>query len=258
MFRITLYFTTLLLFISCAQNSKNNYDIADIATTWQQSSAELTALSYQAYNLARLQLESEMRKRHAMPLAIIVDVDETVLDNSPYQVKNMELKRLYNGDNWREWVELAKADAVAGAAEFLNFAASKGVKTFYVTNRNILTFEATFKNLKEKGFPISREQLMPKNENNNSKEKRRLEVLKKYYVTMYIGDALGDFHKDFEGRQFSERRSVVEKYKNDFGRKFIVLPNAMYGEWLESIYNYNHKLTEDEKSKLRQSVLKSY
>ncbi|EQC45349.1 5'-nucleotidase, lipoprotein e(P4) family [Bacteriovorax sp. Seq25_V] len=251
-----LIFLSLFLLMSCAQQPKQNF--SDLATVWQQSSAELTALSYQAYNTARLQLNRSLKIKSKKPLAIIVDVDETVLDNSPYQVKNIFEDREFNQENWSEWLEVAQAPAVAGAVDFLNYAQRNNVTTFYVTNRNNKNFEATYKNLKAQGFPITRNQLRPKVDPNSSKEKRRLEILKKYNVVLYIGDALGDFNKDFEKVEFGKRKEVVEKYKNDFGRSYIILPNPMYGEWLESIYKYDHSLSNEEKKHLRHQILEAY
>ncbi len=251
-----LIFLNLFLLGSCAQQPKQNF--SDLATVWQQSSAELTALSHQAYNIARLQLNKSLKIKSKKPLAIIVDVDETVLDNSPYQVKNILEDREFNQNNWSEWLEVAKAPAVAGAVNFLNYAKRNGVKTFYVTNRSNSSFKSTLKNLKEQGFPITSDQLRPKIDKSSSKEVRRREILKKYNVVLYIGDSLGDFNKDFEKVAFGKRKDIVTKYKNDFGRSYIVLPNPMYGEWLESIYKYDHTLSKEEKKHLRHQILEGY
>lgn len=253
---LTALLITLLL-SSCALSRKKEQTYQEFATLWMNTSAELTALSYQAYNIARLRLDQKLKTQTKKPKAIIVDVDETVLDNSPYQVTNILDHRSYTEDNWKEWLDLAKAPSVKGASEFLNYAKSKGVTTFYITNRKMNSFEVTYKNLVDQKFPITKSQLIPRTESGNSKENRRIEVLKKYDVIMYFGDSLGDFHKDFEKVEFKNRKEVVEKYKKNFGDNFIILPNPMYGEWIDSIYNYNHTLSEKEKKKLRFEVFKS-
>lgn len=228
------------------------------ATLWQQTSGELTALSYQAYNLAKVRIHSELKKPSKKPRAIIVDVDETVLDNSPYQGKLLKENSTYNKESWNKWIEVKAAPAIAGAVDLLNFAAKNDIKTFYITNRSMVNFEATYENLLNEGFPISKEQLMPKPTSDNSKEERRLKVEEEYNVIMYMGDSLGDFNKEFEKVEQAKRKTVVEKYRYDFGGRYIILPNPMYGEWKDSIYDYQHSLPESEKKKKEQEVIKSY
>lgn len=245
------------LLSSCVTNQVRQNDALH-ATLWQQSSAELTALSYQAYNLAKSRIHSELKKPSKKPRAIIVDVDETVLDNSPYQGKLIKNNAVYTRESWSEWIDAKAAPALAGAVDLLNFAEKNNIKTFYITNRSIKNFDATYENLKLQGFPITREQLMPKEVESGSKESRRLIVEENYNVILLMGDALGDFNKDFEAVDQEKRKSVVEKYRYDFGARYIILPNPMYGEWRESIYDYDHTMPESKKKEKELSIIKSY
>ena len=108
------------------------------AVLYFQTAAENRALFYQAYNLARLRLDAELKNcrksRKKMPCAVVTDVDETVLDNSPNQAWMIKNQRAFNQTDWLKWVNLAQAKPLAGATEFFNYAASQGIKTFYVTN----------------------------------------------------------------------------------------------------------------------------
>jgi len=251
-----------VLITSCANHRKENVDYQEAGTLWLQSSAEAKALIYQAFNIARLRLDQDLRKKgrkyNKKKRAIVVDVDETIVDNSPYQAKNVLIGREYSSSNWAEWIDLANAQALPGAVEFLNYAKSKGVEVFFITNRKQRGYEATLKNLKNLGFPVSRKNLFLRQGHDHSKEVRRQNALKKHRFVLLMGDTLGDFGPFFEKQSFEKRHELTDKYSKEFGKKFIILPNPMYGEWLGSVYKYNYDLTHKEKRKIRRNKLKPY
>ena len=93
----------------------------------------------------------------------------------------------------------------------------------------------------------------------SSKEPRRQTVSAKYRIVLLMGDNLNDFAEVFEkGRTIADRLAAVEQNKGQFGTRFIVLPNVMYGDWENAIYGYDFKLTDDEKGAKRKSQLKTY
>ena len=233
------------------------------AVLWQQSSGERRALSYQAFALARLMLDRDLRmnRRDRKPRAIIVDLDETVLDNSRYEGMLLQDRVNYNQKTWTEWINRAEATAVPGAVEFLRYAASRGVKVFYITNRNDAQKQGTATNLKKLGFPnVSDQTLLVQTDlKNSTKEPRRQSVGAKFRIVLLMGDDLNDFSDVFENsRTVESRMAAADRYKEEFGKRFILLPNAMYGNWESAIYGYNFKLSEAEKAEKRRSLLKGY
>jgi 5'-nucleotidase (lipoprotein e(P4) family) len=233
------------------------------AILWTQTSGEARALAYQAFNLARLMLDRDLQsnRRSRMRRAIVVDADETVLDNSRYQATLQKNRQNYDARTWTEWVNRAEAAAVPGAVEFLRYAASRGVRVFYITNRNLAEKEGTALNLKKLGFPdVSDQTLLVRTDpKTSSKEPRRKAVGSKYRIVLLMGDNLNDFAEIFEKSKTVEGRlDAVERNKKEFGRRFIVLPNTMYGDWESAIYDYNFKLTEEEKAAKRRGRLKTY
>ena len=240
--------------VSCAHQS--NQDHLTMATLWAQKSGEARALSYQAFNLAKRELSYKLRKKGKKPLAIVVDVDETVLDNSPYQARGI-LNGTGYPDGWRDWINAAVAKPLPGAVEFLNYAPRRGVEVFDITNRKIIGLNPTIKNLKDTGFPVKEENVMCRT-NTSSKKKRRSEVLKKYEIALLMGDNLGDFDEIFETDDLRRRNELVSKKKSMFGTKFIVLPKAMYGNWEGAVYTGNFKLSPKEKSKVRYKSLEAF
>src|ERR1700722_12518665 len=92
---------------------------------YQQRAAEYKALAFQAYNIAQFRLDQELKLKSKKPLAIIIDIDETVLDNSPYFVALAKQGQVYSDSSWVKWTALVKCDTVPGAAWFLKYAASK-------------------------------------------------------------------------------------------------------------------------------------
>jgi len=231
------------------------------AVLWQQTSGERRALSYQAFTLARMMLDRDLRmnRRNRKPPAIIVDIDETILDNSSYEARLLKDRANYP-QGWTEWIKRAEATAIPGALEFLRYAAARHVQVFYVTNRNDIQKAGTAANLKKLGFPNVNDQtlLVQTDPKNSSKEPRRQSVGAKYRILLLMGDDLNDFAEVFENsKTVDSRLAGADRFKDQFGKRFIMLPNAMYGDWELSIYGYK-KLTEAEKAELRKKLLKSY
>jgi 5'-nucleotidase (lipoprotein e(P4) family) len=232
------------------------------AVLWQQSSGERRALSYQAFALARMMLDRDLRmnRRLKKPRAVIVDLDETILDNSLNEGMQVKNHVNFNQKDWTEWVNRAEATAVPGSVEFLNYAAAHGVTVFYITNRNDIQKQGTAANLKKLGFPNVNDQtlLVQTDPKNSSKEPRRQSVAAKYRVVLLMGDDLNDFAKVFEDSKTVESRiAASDQFKNEFGKRFIVLPNAMYGNWETAIYGRSG-LSEEEKAAKRKNALKAY
>jgi 5'-nucleotidase (lipoprotein e(P4) family) len=233
------------------------------ATLWQQTSGERRALSYQAFALARMMLDRDLRmnRRSRKPRAVIVDCDETIIDNSRFEGMLLKDRVNYDQKNWTEWVNRSEALAVPGAVEFLRYAASRGVQVFYITNRNDIQKASTAANLKKLGFPNVNDQtlLVQTDPKNSSKEGRRQGVGARYRIVLLMGDDLNDFSDVFENsKTVDSRAAAADRYEEEFGRRFIILPNAIYGNWESAIYDYNFKLTEAEKAEKRRSLRKDY
>jgi len=244
-----------------AEPAHNTY--IEGATLWQQSSGERRALSYQAFTLARMMLDRDrrMNRRNRKPRAVIVDIDETIMDNSRFEAMLLKRRVNYNQKDWTEWINRSEAEAVPGAVEFLRYAVARGVQVFYITNRNDIQKAGTAANLKKLGFPNVNDQtlLVQTDPKNSSKEPRRQNVGAKYRIVLLLGDDLNDFSDVFENSKTVESRiAASDRLKEEFGKRFIILPNPMYGNWESAIYGYNFKLTEAEKAEKRRSLLKSY
>jgi 5'-nucleotidase (lipoprotein e(P4) family) len=235
------------------------------AILYQQKAGEYRALAYQAYNLAKLRLDEDLDKKNVKklpkaerkrPRAIIVDIDETVLDNSPSNAYMAKNNLPFNVRDWYAWGGMRKAKPIPGAVDFLNYAVSKGVKIFYVSNRDEPQKQATIDNLKSAGFnDVSAENVWLRQVPTvSTKEPRRTAVAEKYRIVLLMGDNLDDFSNVFEHRSIIERFAEVEKNRDLWGRRFIVLPNAMYGTWENALYNYE-RLTESQKAERRVNAL---
>lgn len=239
--------------------SVRDYSIA--AVLWQQRSAEYRALAYQAFNIARMQLDRHLtaNRESKKTLAIITDIDETILDNSPYSGKQIELDEDYTTSRWDEWVNLKSAKAIPGSLEFFHYAASKGVEVFYITNRDQHQKEATLENLKAVGFPFADDRHILLRGEDSGKETRRKKVEASYEIVMLIGDNLSDFSYLFEKRSAEERNKSADNLKMLFGTKYIVLPNPIYGDWeTQGIFEGKHNWTEFQKDSLRHKKIIAY
>lgn len=241
-----------------AQRVDNEHQVGGIL--WTQTSGERVALAYQAFAMARMSLDRDLRvnRRNRVKRAVIVDVDETVLDNSPYQAMLVKTRRSYESKTWNEWCQKAQAAAIPGAVEFLQYANARGVRVFYISNRRETEKQCTAQNLKKAGFPDVSDATVLVRTDASSKEPRRQTVAAKHRVVLLIGDNLNDFAELFEkSKTIESRLAAVDQNKSNFGPRFIVLPNVMYGAWEEAIYG-DGRLTEEQKAEKRRSTLKDF
>lgn len=231
-----------------------------MSVLWFQTSGEAKALYHQGYNLGKMRLDELLKKvpkKMTRRPAIVLDIDETIVDNSPYQAWSVKSGKGYPV-NWNEWINRAEAKPLPGAVEFLKYARSKGVEIFYISNRKEVQKAATIKNLKAIGAPQAdlRHVLLQQPEE-KGKETRRQQVAENYDILLLFGDNLGDF-SGFDDLSASGRIQAVERRKEEFGKKLIVFPNPMYGDWEGAIYNYKYSLSETEKNKLRKASLQIF
>lgn len=228
-----------------------------MSTLWVQRSAEAKYSSLQAYNLAQLKLQSNLENyRGDQPVAVILDLDETVLDNSPYEARLILNGMGYSPASWSEWVQEMQADAMPGAREFLRFAEAHGVEVFYISNRSHENLEPTLQNLIQLEMPFADpEHILLKREQESDKTYRRERVKERYKVLLLVGDQMSDFSEELsqQGMEDADRFGGVV---NDSVQKFFVLlPNPMYGDFESSIYGDNREIDDAEKSRMRKQAL---
>jgi len=232
------------------------------AILWTQSSAEYRALAYQTFSLASLRLDQALRNRKRARStkrpAVIVDVDETVLDNSRFQAELVLRDAPYTAENWKAWCDRAEAGAVPGAVDFLKYAASRGVRVFYITNRRQPEKAGTITNLIKLGFPgVTEDSVMIREQGTPaSKESRREKVRLHYWIAMLVGDNLNDFNDNFSGKSIADRSAEVDHERVEFGSRFIVVPNPMYGDWENAVNNNQSNLNDAQRAANRRGALK--
>ena len=226
---------------------------------WQQTASEYRALCYQAYNTASLRLQLLPRKiKRKKNLAIITDIDETVLDNSYMQAQLIKNNAFYTDAFWKQWVNKSAATTVPGAVEFLQMASKKGIQIFYISNRDTASVAVTLSNLKQYNFPDADMAHLLFRSNTSSKEIRRQTVMQKHDVLMLLGDNLADFTSLFEQKNIDDRFAETDKAREEWGKRFIVLPNPVYGDWEGAFYNNQHGLTEAQKQTILLQLLKGF
>jgi 5'-nucleotidase (lipoprotein e(P4) family) len=207
------------------------------ATLWMQSAAEYQASALQTYAVARKALDVALADSAAssLPPAVILDLDETALDNSPYAGRSVRAgKTFVFDDDWETWVAESAAAAVPGAKEFLDYAKSRGVTPFYITNRGTNEQAATRVNLEKLGFALTDDTLLVRGArpewNTFDKTPRRDYVASRYRVLLLLGDDLNDFIAA-SGKSVAEREAIIQSTRDQWGTRWFVLPNAIYGSW---------------------------
>lgn len=220
------------------------------ATLWMQTSAEYKAITREIYAAATRTLDeaiadktwsaaTEQTKLEAtMPPAVILDLDETVLDTSGHQTLVIRNAGGFSEDDWHEWAMHDASNVIAAAKDFLLAAQKKGVAIFYVTNRIKTEEEPLRATLTRLGLPLTNDNLLVRGArdewNSSDKTPRRAFVASKYRVIMLFGDDLNDF-APANGTTLAERDAIVAAHANDWGRKWYAIPNPMYGSWENTI-----------------------
>ncbi|MEK6629668.1 MAG: HAD family acid phosphatase [Acidobacteriota bacterium] len=214
---------------------------------WFRTAVEYRAGTVQAYRLAMAQLDRALADPSwsaaleqgegaaSKPTAVILDVDETMLDNSEFEARNARTGAAYSEERWGAWCRELKAGAIPGALEFTRAAQAKGVTVFYVTNRDRTLEDATRQNLAAMGFPLdpSRDTVLTKGERpewSSEKSSRRQLVAQDFRILLLVGDDFGDFIAGARST-LDARRALTEQHGAMWGTKWIVLPNPMYGSW---------------------------
>jgi len=247
--------------LSCLIASAQEQSLKVFPVLYQQTAAEYRALCYQAFNMATLRLDEIPKKKfRKQKLAIITDLDETVLDNSYVEAQLIKDGKEFSGATWNNWVSKSSATAVPGAVEFFKAAKRRGATIFYISNRDSSALQTTLANLVKLGLPdADLAHIMLQGKSTASKEARRQAVEAQYKVIMLLGDNLIDFMNVFERGSVDERFAQTDQRKEEWGKKFIVLPNSIYGEWENALYNYERgKLTEAQRDAMRKALLKGY
>jgi 5'-nucleotidase (lipoprotein e(P4) family) len=245
----------LLLIFSCSDRQPSitgenaNQDNLILSVLWFQKSAEMRALYYQGYNIAKSRLLEKIKPLpHGKPKAVIMDIDETILDNSPLEAQQVLKNIPFSDSLWKSWINKSAAGACPGALEFTRFADSLHIDVFYITNREMPEeMKPTLENLRRLGFPFADTMHIVLRTKESSKETRRRLVCGKYEVLLLIGDNLADFDSVFDTRGEDLGFGAVETAKEKFGSDFIVLPNPMYGPWVNAAIRQQNGETTNQK-----------
>jgi 5'-nucleotidase (lipoprotein e(P4) family) len=199
---------------------------------WYRNSAEQRALYLQAYRGAGDALRELARGKAAGTWAVILDADETVLDNSTYQKERWQADSAFSEPSWNAWVRRIAAPALPGAAAFIRGAREMGGRVVIVTNRDEAVCEETRENLRR--LAIAVDAVLCKPAGPSDKNPRFAAVsrgttgtgLPALEVLMWVGDNI----QDFPGQTQAVRTAGDDAFAR-FGRSFVVLPNPMYGSW---------------------------
>ncbi len=228
------------------------------ATAYQQRAAEYRALCYQTYNIAKLRVDQISETKTEKPKAIMTDIDETILNNSPYEAHQLLQGKDYEAASWNDWTSKGIADTVPGALHFLQYAFSNGIEIFYVTNRGENERDGTLKNLKKFNFPNADSTHLLLRGKEPSKEERKQSIAATHSIVLLMGDNMNDFSNLFEKKNPGERMNVANSFAAEYGSHFIILPNPVYGDWEFSLYHYNYSLTPAQKDSVIKASLNSY
>ena len=244
------------------------------ATLWMQNSVEYKANVRGMYALAQMRLDEALKDKNwtalptmqksgfgMLPPAIIVDCDETMLDNNVYEAYLIKSGQGYSSKTWSQYVQDKVTEAMPGAVDFAKYAESKGVKIFYITNRKKENEQATLDNMKALGFPMDSQVdvLLTKGEKKewtSDKATRDQYVANHYRVVLMLGDNLGDFTSPAGSP--AQRLTTYQTNMAHWGKDWIMLPNPEYGSFESAAFGNDYSLSPEKRRELKISALKAW
>lgn len=196
--------------------------------------------------------------------AVVLDIDETVLDNSPYQARLIRSGGEFNEAEWAAWCNEAIARPLPGALEFTKFAADHGIAVIYISNRAKDLDDATLANLRAAGFPVAGKQsflglgtfVEGCEQVGSEKGCRRQLVARDYRVLMQFGDQIGDF-ANVPGNTADGRAKAMAPYTAWIGERWFVLPNPTYGAWESALFDNDYGLPRNERRQKKMDSLRT-
>lgn len=253
------------LLASCGGNKEMNNAQAEeapvnlsdqmlLGTLWMQQSAEARVIKEQLFEVAKEKLSHNMSQyKGKKPLAVIVDIDETILDNAPYSARLVKTGKDFNSETWNAWVNEANADLVPGASDFLRYAEMQGVEVYYISNRKEENLEVTIDNLRKFDLPFADENHVMLRAETSDKTDRREKVKSEYRVLLLVGDQMTDFSENVEIFQpdVSEYSVAMDSIKSSF----VLLPNPLYGSFESMMYQNQENLSNKQKDEVRRKML---
>lgn len=243
------------------------------AVLWMQGSAEYHALSLNTYAQATNAIVPALADKtwsaaleqignySTFPTAIIVDIDETILDNLPFQAQLIKDRKTFNQKDWEQWTQRASAAPLPGAKAFLDAAHAQGVTIFYVTNREATQEQDTRTNLRNQQLPLRTDidVVLMKNENgwtSSDKSSRRTHIIKNFRVIALVGDDFGDFSSGAKSSP-QDRVALAQTYESLWGKKWFLLPNPVYGSWEAALHNHDYSVPAAKVTELKLNQLKT-
>ena len=247
------------------------------AVAWSQTAIEHDLIYLQAYRAAQSHLlaalkdprwdalaaNDRMAPSKGLKPAVVLDVDETVLDNSPYQARVIRSGGEFNEADWEAWCKEEAARALPGAVAFTQFAASHGIAVIYISNRAKVLDQATLVNLRKVGLPVAGPDAVLNlgtvvegcQQVGSSKGCRRKLISRKYRVLVQMGDQLGDF-VDVPTNTDQGRRQAMAPYLGWIGQRWFALPNPTYGSWESALFNNDRKASPEQQRRLKIEALR--
>lgn len=242
----------------------NNVD----ALVWLDTSAEQHALYLQAFALARLRIEGAVKsngKSLKPRYCVFTDCDETILDNSEYNAWLVATGRNFHPNTWDAYCRSQRSRACPGAVPFSIWLAEKGISLFFVTSRHNSTRRETAANLAALGFPTSDRDAEDDLETTNLfmsgmdhpdhpgtpwtkwDQYEWIVRTRKLEPILWLGDNLSDFRDTYKSLAWDQRlRRADQEDRENWGQKFIVMPNPVYGDWLRNYSSRDLSVLQDD------------
>ena len=269
--RAALGASLVMLLSNCAsQTAQPGAHESTNATLWSLTAPEFAASTTQAYRIATVNLDLaladsqwtaalEQKSEYAnLPPAVLLDIDQTILDNSRYNARIITQYDEYSQETFTQWCKETAATAIPGAREFVDYAVKNGVTVIYYSRRLESLRDCTTENMKALGFSLPDQKYLLLNNGQPATKKAQLrtELSSQFRILLLVGDDLEDFvsgsRTDTTGRM-----ALFSQHANHWGKEWIILPNPMYGAWDTSLHEHDYGLSRQERLHLKRQYLEN-
>jgi 5'-nucleotidase (lipoprotein e(P4) family) len=210
----------------------------ELAIKYVRDSEEYATLARQVYRMAGEAVRRAAAASTGRPWVVVLDVDETALDNSAYQLERAAYGLPFDTTSWNAWVERQEARAVPGVIDFIKLVRSAGGRVAWISNRDARVANPTRANLEALGLWDGGDRMCAQKTPQHTKAARRHEIIAgrgdcawkgtPMQVVAFVGDQLGDFPGD--GEKIPQTGTDAA-----FGQVCFLLPNPMYGGWTTAV-----------------------
>ena len=208
------------------------------ATHWVRNSREYCQVTLSQYGDALAAARGLAKHTKAHQWIVLMDADETVLDNSLFERERNRCGNDFKDEQWESWVKADMARDVPGAAIFTQAVRRLGGLVAIITNRRASDDAITQSTLKKAGIDFDYEIGMGETPDKTERWRGAVAALAQKFgghprAAMFVGDQMSDLAVTDKNGAILRAMNQTDR-GTGIGMNLFLLPNPMYGTWQDN------------------------